>query len=277
MDLLKKHYEKVLLGVVLLGLVVTAAFLPLMISSERESLRAMAEEETKRTPKELPPIDLSQPEQLLTRLQAALGLDFSTTHKLFNPVVWKKKLGADNVSYIPIKALKGNVGVEAINVTRTSPLHLIITLDAVTTTDSGARYTIGVEREAAATAMQRRKRAYYATPKVKSDGGFVIMEVKGPPDNPTQLVLELADGGERAVVAKEQPFRRVDGYTADLRYDPENRPWLNLRVGAGQGTPSITVEGESYIVVAINKNEVVLSAKSNNKKTSLPYNPADRP
>jgi hypothetical protein len=70
----------------------------------------------------------------------------------------------------------------------------------------------------------------------------------------------------------------VDGYTADLKYDPETRRWLNLRVGAGgPGTPAISVEGESYIVVAINENEVVLSAKSNNKKTSLPYKPADRP
>jgi hypothetical protein len=92
------------------------------------------------------------------------------------------------------------------------------------------------------------------------------------------LVLELTDSGERVAVAKDVPFRRVDGYTADLKYDPENRRWMNLRVGAGgPGTAPITVEGESYIVVAINKNEVVMSAKSNNKKTSLPYHPAERP
>jgi hypothetical protein len=277
MELLKKHYEKVLLGVVLLGLVVSAAFLPLMISSERQSLRDMAEAEFTRTPKPLPPLDLAKAELLLARLQASLNLDFSTTHKLFNPVVWKKKTAADG-TYLPIKALKGNVGVEAIAVTKTTPLHLIITLDSVATTDSGARYTIGVEREAAATAAQRRKRAYYASPMVKSDGGFTIVEVKGPPDNPSELVLELADSGERAIVSKEQPFQRVDGYTAELKYDPENRRWTNQRVGAGgPGTPPITVEGESYIVVAINQNEVVLSAKSNNKKTSLPCNPAERP
>jgi len=275
MDFLKKHYEKVLLGVVLLGLVVSAGFLPLMISGEREALRAMAEAELTRRPKALPPLELAKAEQLLARSQVALNLDFATSHKLFNPVVWKKKPAPDNT---PIKAQKGNIGVEAIGVTRTSPLHLVITLDSVTTTDSGARYTIGVERESASAAAQRRKRAYYATPTVKSDGGFTIVEVKGPPDNPSEVVLELADGGERAVVAKDQPFKRVDGYTADLKYDPENRKWTNLRVGAGgPNTPQITVEGESYIVVAINKNEVVLSAKSNNKKTSLPYNSAERP
>ena len=111
MELLKKHYEKVVLGVVLLGLVVTAAFLPLMIASERESLRIMAEAELARRPKELPPLDLSEPEKLLGRLQTTLNLDLSTTHKLFNPVVWKKKPAPDNT---PIKAEKGNIGVEAI-------------------------------------------------------------------------------------------------------------------------------------------------------------------
>ena len=275
MDLLKKHYEKVLLGVVLLGLAVTAGFLPLMISKETGDLRAMADEIINRPVKPLPPLDLSKSEQLLTRLQVTLNLDFATTHKLFNPVVWKRKPAPDNT---PIKAEKGNVGVEAITVTKSSPLHLIITLDAVTATDSGARYTIGVEREAAASPAQRRKRAFYGTPKVKSDGGFVILEVKGPPENPTELVLELTDSAERAVVTKDAPFRRVDGYTTDLKYDPENRKWMNLRVGAGgPGTQPITVDGESYIVVAINKNEVVLSAKSNNKKTSLPFAPAERP
>jgi hypothetical protein len=62
---------------------------------------------------------------------------------------------------------------------------------------------------------------------------------------------------------------------ADLRYEPEKRSWNDVRVGAGgAGTVPIIINGESYIVVAIDKGEVVLSAKSNNKKTPIPYNPA---
>ena len=155
MELLKKHYEKILLGVVLLGLVVSAAFLPIMIGSEREALQAMAEAELTRRPKELPPLDLARPEQLLARSRTALSLDFATTHKLFNPVVWKKKAAPDNT---PIKAQKGNVGVEAIVVTKTAPLYLTISLDSVTTTDSGARYTIGVEREEGVPSWPREAR-----------------------------------------------------------------------------------------------------------------------
>ena len=41
MDFLKKHYEKVMLGVVLLGLAVAVAVLPFMIASEKEKLEEM--------------------------------------------------------------------------------------------------------------------------------------------------------------------------------------------------------------------------------------------
>ena len=36
------------------------------------------------------------------------------------------------------------------------------------------------------------------------------------------LVLKLADTGQTIQLSKDKPFRRVDGYTADLKYDPEN-------------------------------------------------------
>lgn len=267
MDFLKKHYEKVLLGVVLLGLAVSAAFLPLMIAGERASLRAKADEIINRPVKPLPPLDLSKPERLMQRMQTSLTLDFATSNRLFNPVRWQKK--ADGT---PIKAQKGNVGVEAIVVTKTSPLYLIITLESISTTDAGARYVIGVEREAVPNVAQRKKRSYGATLNNKNEV-FVLREVKGPPDNPTELALELNDTGERVTLKKDIPFKRVDGYTADLKYEPEKKTWTALRVGV-PARPPIIVAGEEYIIVAITRNEVVLSAKSNNKKTSIPYAPS---
>jgi hypothetical protein len=86
----------------------------------------------------------------------------------------------------------------------------------------------------------------------------------------------LNDTGDLLALSKEKPIRRVDGHMADFNYPPEpTKKWTNVRVGAGApGTaPQIVIAGESYIVVAITKNEVVLSAKSNNKKTPRPYTP----
>jgi hypothetical protein len=53
---------------------------------------------------------------------------------------------------------------------------------------------------------------------------------------------------------------------ADLKYAPENKTWSDQRVG-----DSLGFNGEEYKIVAINENEVVLSAQSNSKKWTVKY------
>ena len=62
MDFLKKHYEKVLLGVVLVGLAVAVAFLPFVISSEQAKLKEMSDAVLTPRPKPLTNLDLTVPE-----------------------------------------------------------------------------------------------------------------------------------------------------------------------------------------------------------------------
>ena len=69
-----------------------------------------------------------------------------------------------------------------------------------------------------------------------------------------------------AALSKPKPFRRVDAYMADLKYSPEGKNWQDQRVN-----DDLKFAGDDYIIVAINRNEVVLSAKSNQKKTTLTY------
>ncbi len=73
-------------------------------------------------------------------------------------------------------------------------------------------------------------------------------------------------------MSKDQPFRRIDGYMVDLKYAPENKTWTNRRVGA-----SLSFNGEDYNIVAITENEVVLSAKSNQKKWTVKYSASAAP
>lgn len=262
MGFLKKHYEKVLLGVVLVGLAIGAALLPLMISSEQESLKAQAEEISTRPVKPLPDLDVSAVTALLQRAAKPVTLDFSTDNKVFNPVPWQRR--SDGAL---VKAPTGkDAGVNAVEVAKITPLYTIISLESVTTptADIPARYLIKVQREAAASASHRR-RTYYAVPNVKNDT-FVIRDVMGPPDR-VELSIQLNDSEGLVTVSKAKPFKREDGYMADLKYPPENRTWANQRVGS-----RIRIANEDYNVVAITANEVVLSAPSG-KKTSRPYNP----
>jgi len=269
MDFLKKHYEKVLLGVVLVGLAVAAALLPWMISSERV---AEAEKAKKMEPnvKPLAPLSLSTVTELIKRMGEPMSLDFSSTNRLFNPVPWQR--AADGT--LKKRAIGKESGIGAVVVTKISPLYTTISLDSVLVSDSVPRYMIVVVHEAAAKPYDRRRKTIGASLNEPTKEGFTIREIKGPPENPTELTLELADTGELVSVTKSKPFERVDGYKADLKYAPDNKTWSDLRVGAGgPRTAPIVINNEDYIVVAISSNEVVLSAKSNDKKTSIPYNP----
>ena len=117
-----------------------------------------------------------------------------------------------------------HIGPKAVVVTKLSPLYLIIALDSVSVSDTGPRYVISVQKEAAIQPSQRVKKGHYCKLNDKTDS-FILRKVDGPPDNPTKLTLELNDTGETAVVTKDQPFKRVDGYMADLKYGPENKTW----------------------------------------------------
>ncbi len=262
MDFLKKHYEKILLGVVLLGLVGAMVFLPFLILHDRNVLDNTRMGIISHPVKPLPPLDLTEESNTIQRLQLPYQLDFETTNKLFNPVVWQRA-----VDGTLIKIESGNeVGPAAVKVTSIKPLYFILTLDSVQTNQFGARYIIGVESQAAPVSWRRTKRQHYASIGDKNEA-FAITAVQGPPDNPTQLILQLTDSGEMATIAKNKPFRRVDAFMADLKYGPEEKSWDGQRVG-----DDLKFAGDDYIIVAIGRNEVVLSAKSNQKKTTLIYN-----
>lgn len=95
-----------------------------------------------------------------------------------------------------------------------------------------------------------------------------MREAKAPPDDPTNVtvVLELKDTGQRVKVSKDHPFQRLDGYVADLRYEPEHRHWLNRRVGS-----VLALRGDEYHVVAITTNEVILLTRSDQKMWKVEY------
>jgi hypothetical protein len=260
MDLLKKHYEKIILGAVLLVLAVIAVMMLVMVPSERAAQQQQADEIINRPTKAIDPLNISTQQMRFTRLSTAGVVDLSTTNKVLNPMLWQK--AADGRL---IKIQTGNeTGPDALIVTNQRPLYLTITLDSVSTTDSGNRYVLYVEREAAAKVANRGRKPFVSKKDEKNEV-FVLREVKGPAEAPTEVVVELVDGGDLVSVSKEKPFKRVDGYTVDLRYPLENRPpWLNQRVGA-----VLKFGGEEYNIVAITKTEVVVLAKSNQKKTPV--------
>ena len=271
MDFLKKHYEKVLLGVILLGLAVAVAFLPFTIAGEKQKLEDLRNQLSHPTVKALTNLDFVGMSNVLKQVAVPTMVSFSDPNKLFNPMPWQK--AADGHL---IKKDTTNIGPNALIITNRKELSLVITLDDVMVTETGNRYRVGVKKEASSNSKEWTKAQKYCKLGDKTDT-FVLREAKAEPDNPANvtLTLELNDTGERVKLSKEKPFKRVDGYTVDVKYPPENTSFPPARrVGA-----TLSFNGEDYNIVAITENEMVLSAKSNQKRTTVKYSiaPVPRP
>ena len=207
----------------------------------------------------LPALDLAPQTAVLNRLQTPYNLDLSTTNKLFNPVTWKKNAAGDL-----IKITTGHeIDAEAAEVTKITPLNLILTLDGVET-NLETRYVIGIERQFVTSRSQRHQTRVASVGEKKEL--FTIIKVNGDPLAPDELLLKLADSGEVVPVSKAKPFQRADAYTADLKFDPEKLVKVNQHEGA-----VLKFGEETYNIVAIHQNEVILSDQSNQKKTILHY------
>ncbi|MBC8096370.1 MAG: hypothetical protein H7Y43_11200 [Akkermansiaceae bacterium] len=268
MQFIKKNYEKILLGLVLVGLGAVAVFLLLLVGNEKQAQQDRRTKIINRPVKPLPPQEMGQADTLLKRAEVPLVLNFSdNTHKVFNPVRWQKTADA--------KLLKNPVGtdVQKLEIVKTTALYFSISLDTVTTSETGTRFGFVVEQQAASKPTFRGRRPYYLSKGEKGVYGenkqtLTLQDFSGAPENP-DCVLELSELEKTVTVSKEKPFRRVDGYIADLKFAPENRTFPNRRKD-----DVITVAGEKYNIVAITENEVVLSATSNQKKWTIKYNPA---
>jgi hypothetical protein len=271
MNFIKKHYEKILLGVVLLGLAVAVALLPVKISREAEELKALTQSLITTKPKPLPARDAARFDAGYQRLEKPVPYNFSQQHNLFNPVPWQKTADGKLIKV----ALGNEVGPEALGVLKMNPLFTTVGFESVGA--SGSNYLVSVTRDADFNPRKRGKKSFYV--EVGSKGEFLTLtEVKGAADKP-ELEMVLNDTGEKISVTADHAFQRVDGYGADLKYDPEKRVWQGRRVG-----DKLMFAGDEFTVVAIQQNpvatnrfEVVVSAKSTGKKTTKEFNADEAP
>ena len=269
MQFIKKNYEKILLGVVLAGLVGALVFMPFYISSDTQKERDLTEGMINPSTKLLPELDLTAQTTVANRLKNGFGLDLDTTNKVFNPQDWVKQ---QDGTIVPAA---GHTGASMCVVTAITPLNLIISLDSVSTNELGARYSIGVEKQAEKSPAKRRKQARSSAVGDKANDTFAIVAVKGDDiTNPSEVDLKLTDTGEMISIALGKPYKRVDGYTADFRYDPEKLVFRDARDGdVRAGGKDIIFNGTRFIVDDVQQDRLILRDLSNQKKTTLNFTP----
>jgi hypothetical protein len=262
MEFLKKHYEKIVLCVVLLGLGAAVFWMKSALDKTQEQFPPV---DTELTTKTAPPqpLDLSPYQQALAQITNPPAVVLSGAHNLFNPVTWKRKANGEL-----IKILKS--GPDALIITNITPLYTVIAYDHPS--PGSPVYVMTVETNIDLRQPNPHKLTDHAkkNEKVKS-GLYIVRGIKGAEDDPSEIKLEIIQTGETNVwVSKNTPYKRADSYLADLKYDPD--PTLSLR--KKRVNDEFSLDNEPYKIVEITNDAVRVQDRHTTKVTEIKWTPS---
>lgn len=261
-QLCRQHYEKLILVFVLLLLAGAVWYLFQQSQIEAEKTKSMTEGFRTRAGA---PVEAVKLDRFMATIKVATNppaINFSGKHNLLNPVKWQQPRGGGQITKVQFGT---EVGIHTVKIVSISPLQLSIAYDRPAKTgDDVTGYHIVVTNEVATLARLRRQ-AQYVQNGATNTQVFVLTEVKGPPDEPTELVARLRDFNNEVIsFAPGKPYTRIVGYEAELVYPASGKKYPRLR----KDSP-LDVEGEPYKVVDISANKVVVSDDSNGKRYTI--------
>ena len=264
MQFLKKHYEKILLTLVLAGLLGAAGFLLLQVQSVKKEI-----DDQRKIPQtggggKAQEVDAKKYELLIGRVHKPPQLDLSQGNLVFNPYAWK--VISTNLGAPLVRA--SAVGPGQLNILAITPLYLIVDVAATGTPEKPSLET-GITKEFEKDVNKRKRTRRNAT--VGQTNAFekgvlevALKDVKvvGGNTNYTIDLRFMQDFLPGLVLTNTTPYRKVLGYSVDLEYPPQR---LKYPAGRREGD-EILIEGESYIVVYIREKEIIIEAKPNKKR-----------
>lgn len=263
MDLLKNHYEKIILGVVLLLLAVVAGYLPFEVSNVRSRLAQGTQSYERAKVDPIPELSLTTNEAIVARANREVQFDFGRgEHGLFTPSgTWRR--GPDGIPRPPPPT-----GVAGLVVTNIAPLVLEIKYQGVSAGGSSARYRFFVKDESATNRATAKGRIVISGPGMRSDV-LAIKEQAGPPDDPERFVLDVPSLRRTVTVTKEKSHTEVVGYAADLWHPAENRVYRDQKQGG-----KLMIAGTIYNIVAVSEGDVTIENDKSKRRTVVPFKPA---
>jgi len=266
-DICRKHYEKLILILALLLLAGAVLYLAAESEKEKEQLKEMQVKLTRRAVKGVPPVNLSRYTEAIKLMTNPPALNLSGPHNLFNPVKWQqnRNTGAPE----PIR--RGDeAGVGNLQVVRIRPLHYSVAFGRAATSGAGDQtVVIGYQMFTTNELVLRGGRPEFKSPFMNvnetNKPALVLLEVKGDPQAPTELIVALKDfNNERVTFAPGRPYLRPIGYEAELKYPFANKNYQSLRIGN-----TMEVDNEPYKIVDITSGKVVLFDDSNGKRYTI--------
>lgn len=268
LPLLKKHYEKVLLVGCVLVLMGNVWFLYDAKQSDAIRREEIEKAFIRKGGKTVPPVDLARFDAVLALMKSPPSLSLAKPNHLFSPVTWYR---AADGSLVKVRS-EGDIGMRKMEVTAVRPLNLSIALIKAATSGSGAGVAVSgyhmVSTNEAVAGNQRRTTGLYALNETNKPV-FILREVKGPPEAPDELIVELKGSPERVSLTPEKPYVRTLAYEADLKYAPTGRTYLKKR----KNDP-LDISGQPHKIMDITADKVVLSDDSNGAVCDLKLNRA---
>jgi hypothetical protein len=262
MEFLKKHYEKIVLCVVLIGLAAAVLWMKNALANIKEELPPIV---IGPPPKTAPPqpLNLSEYQQALAQITNPPPVVLSGAHNLFNPVTWKRKGNGELVKII-------KTGPDALIVTNIVPIYTIISYDHPS--PGSPVYVMMVETNVDLRLPSKRKHQDLArkNEKVKS-GLYIVRGIKGAEDDPSEINLEIIQTGETNVwVSTNAPYKHVESYLTDLKYDPD--PTLSLL--KKRVKDEFILDNEPYKIVEITNDAVRVQDRHTTKITEIKWTPS---
>ncbi len=260
--IIRQHYEKIVLVLVLLLMGAAAVIIYGQSQEQRKKIREIPTELERRKVKGVKPVDLAPIEKAIEAAATPPAVVLSGSHNLFNPVRWVVQGGNQE----PIKiATGGEIGPAKLVVEKIRPLNLTIAFEKAAVSGTGDQRIVNGYNTTVTNDVNRRRIPQFMSVNDTNKQIFVISEIKGPADAPTELAGKLKDfGGEAFTFAPGRPYVRVVGYEVDLKYSVNGNTFPRLRVGG-----SVSLEGDNYKIVDITESAVVLSDQSNGKRFTI--------
>jgi len=245
MQFLKKHYEKILLSAVLLGLAATAAWFYGAVKEANATGPGPMP-----PPKALAALELGPAREAVANLDKPPALDLTGSHHLFNPETWKVRRDGSLYSVVV-------QGAAALTVTNISPLYYTITYDWP---------GLNSVRLTETTGDGRRRSSFFKIGETNKGSDCILTGTNAAPDGSIISTLKILDSGETVTVATNNPYKRVDGYQADLEYAPDMAVFTRKRVN-----DTLPLSGETYKIIAITNNAVTVQGTKNIQPTPIPW------
>jgi hypothetical protein len=254
-DFLKKHYEKIVLCLVLLGLAGAALRMSSVIQAVRDQLQPIDTTPPAKTAP-VPPVDISADEKALQQITNPPAVVLSGEHNLFNPVTWQRRANGELIKII-------KTGPDALVVTNIVPLYTIITYDRPT----GSPVYVMTWLQHSDLRLNRRGTVEHSHLNEKAKGvPYIVRGIKGADNDPSEINLEIIDTGDTNVwVSTNTPYKRVDSYMADLKYDPEPQLALTKKLVNDR----FKLDNDPYKIVDITNNAVRVQSERTTKVTEI--------